>query len=146
MISPSPQKLPTSYFYLKGIFLCCVIASIIFNAFYLFKETAALSKSRKENPFFFSGSKFEGLGEILKSTGHVGYYTDKDFSNNQHVSQFAQAQYVLAPIVLDLNSTQRRFVLFDCTSEEIAFAKIKEIGYLPLKKNQYGIILAEKSK
>lgn len=93
----------------------------------------------------FPGLKFSGLEEILAGVTAVGYITDKDLSVKENQLQFSQAQYVLAPLILDVNSLRHEFLLFDCTSEEKALAAIKAIGAVPLKRNQYGIILARKS-
>ena len=60
--------------------------------------------------------------------------------------QFAQAQLVLAPAILDTNLSDPRykFILFDCSSEKIAFQKIQELGLIPLKRNNLGIILTKR--
>ena len=59
-------------------------------------------------------------------------------------AQFAQAQLVVAPLIMDLNNMEHEFILFDCTSDEKALAKIKEIGAVPVKRNRYGLILARR--
>ena len=102
------------------------------------------NKQRKLIPYTFLGFKFSGLSELFRDhkIDYVSYYTDKDLSVNQHLAQFSQAQYIVAPIILDLNNTKHEFILFDCTSEEKAFTKIKEIGAVALRKNKFGIILA----
>ena len=117
----------------------------LINVFILAKDIFSTQKRRENSQmFYFTGVRFSGLKDFLKDAGYVGYYTDKNLSKNEYAAQFSQAQYVLAPIILDLNNTAHRFILFDCTTEKKAFEKIEEIGAIPLKKNQYGIVLAEK--
>ena len=107
----------------------------------------ALSRAealKKVIPFYFQGLKFGGLQDVFARVDSVGYYTDRDLKKDEAASQFSQAQYIVAPVILDLNYTDHDFILLDCTSEDIAYRKIKEIGAIPLRKNQYGVILARR--
>ena len=134
--------------YLHPFFIFVSLAAliIIFNSFDLWTETLKIRTQRKQIPFYFSGFKFLGLEGIFRNVAYVGYYTDKDFSDKQNAAQFAEAQYILAPTILDLNNADHEFILFDCTTDAIALKMIKEIGAIPLKKNSYGIILAKRGK
>ncbi len=85
-----------------------------------------------------------GLTDMLRGVEYVGYFTDKDLTDKTNAAQFSQAQYILAPVILDLNNTQRDFIIFDCTTPDVALEKIKEIDAVPLVKNKFGIILARK--
>jgi hypothetical protein len=123
-------------------FLICVLCLLPLNIAALYKEIRGLGRIRQKIPFIFMGNKFLGLNSVLKGENRIGYYTDKDLDVNQHALQFAQAQYILAPIILELNNTSLHFVLFDCTTEEAAMQKIKDAGLVPIKKNQFGLILA----
>lgn len=119
---------------------------LIFNAVRLGQELKKMKETREKMPYIFVGLKFGGLKDILGHISYMGYYTDKDMDNRIDALQFAQAQYTLAPIVLDFNNTQYEYVLFDCSKEQIAFEKIEEIGAVPIRKNQFGIILARNPK
>lgn len=133
--------------YFKPSFLYIAIAFLIvaFNSYELWVDTFKVAKQRKEIPFFFSGFKFLGLEEIFHHTAYVGYYTDKDLPHDKlAAAEFGQAQYILAPTILDLNNLNHEFILFNCSSEKIAFEKIKEIKALPMKRNSFGVILARK--
>jgi len=88
------------------------------------------------------GDQFKGLEPIFNHMPMAGYYTDKPIERPMVIAQFEQAQYVLAPTVLDLNHTDYPLVLFDCSSPEVALNKIKELGFQPVKANNLGIILA----
>ncbi len=92
-------------------------------------------------PLHSLGDKFKGLESILNHQRTVGYYTDKNIEHPLAVAQFEQAQYLLAPTLLDLNHTNYPFIIFDCTSPQIALNKIKELGLVALKANNLGIIL-----
>ena len=56
----------------------------------------------------------------------------KTLSNTLAIAQFEQAQYMLAPTVLDLNHTQYHWVIFDCTSPQAAMGAIQQLGIYSL--------------
>ena len=114
------------------------------NVLASFKDIWDLHTRRQRNPYFFSGTIFSGLKKILKESKYVGYYTDKSMDLTPYAAQFAQAQYILAPIILDFNNTDHEFIFFDCLDEKAALKKIKEIKAIPFKKNKFGIMLATK--
>jgi len=62
---------------------------------------------------------------------------------DRNTAQFSQAQFALAPVILDLNNLNHRFLIFDCDDERRAFAAMQQIHAKPLKRNM-GIILAER--
>ncbi len=126
----------------KHIFLVVASLALLFNLYSLLKETKRMIKLRDHIPYTFLGDRFRGLDKFLDATPMIGYYTDKNLDDNRSARQFAQAQLVLAPIILDLNNTHHEFLLLDCTSPKVAMQKVQEIGAQALKANQYGIILA----
>ena len=82
-----------------------------------------------------------GLEKVFKDVRTVGYYTDKDLDSPLAIAQFEQAQYMLAPTILDLNHTEYHWIILDCTSPQVAMETIKRLGLTPLKTHN-GIILA----
>ena len=105
-------------------------------------ELAKLSSARQAAPFFFAGDKFKGVEDVLKGETYVGYWSDRDINIDKNGAVFAQAQLVLAPVILDLGNTAHRYTLFDCDDPRQAMAKIQEIGAAPVKANNMGVILA----
>lgn len=143
----SPQRPKLSFAFILRTFLTASLAVItLINCFQLYKETMSIRKIKRVMPFSFPGLRFSGLEAVFEGVERIGFYTDKDVTAGEYAAIFAQAQLVLAPTILDLNNLQHTFILFDCTREEMAMAKIKEIGAIPLKRNQYGIILARRTK
>lgn len=128
------------------IFLVGSLIVITINMTELLVDVTTIEQRKTYIPFYFQGFKFSGLDDILKDVKYVGYYTDKDLTVTHHLAEFAQAQYIVAPVILDLNNTKHKFILFDCTSEGKAFTKIREIGAIALRKNKYGIILAQNQR
>ena len=113
------------------IFACYILAS---NTVGLILDTIRIQKQKKAMPFYFLGFKFLGLEKVLSHVPYIGYYTDKNMNIKQNSAQFSEAQYLLAPTILDFNNTDHEFILFDCTSEKAAMQKIKEIHAVPLKR------------
>jgi hypothetical protein len=119
------------------LILAVLIAIILLNTGQLGLQIIK-HQQRKSN---FLGDQFKGLESIIKGQRIVGYYTDKNMDETLAIAQFEQAQYVLAPIVLDLNHTNYPFVIFDCTSPQVALNKITELKLRPVKASNTGIIL-----
>ncbi len=86
--------------------------------------------------------QFVPLQPVFKGLRRAGYYTDKNMEHPLAIAQYEQAQYVLAPTVLELGNTQLPLVIFDCTSPQIAMKKIDELHLKPLSASPTGLILA----
>ena len=127
----------------KNLFTLAALILLIINLITLGLKHKKMRQARQQIPYIFMGYKFSGLKEILKNTDTVGYVTDKNMDDRNSALQFAQAQFILAPVILELNRTDTRYLLIDCTNPQIAREKIRKIGAVPLKMNQFGIILAK---
>ena len=127
---------------LKNIFFIALILAAAFNLLTAYAQAISQLRDRTTIPLHSLGFQFIGLENIFKDIRSVGYYTDKDLINNSlAIAQFEQAQYMLAPTVLDLNHTEYHWVIFDCTSPQVAMETIKRLGLIPMK-TYHGIILA----
>ncbi|MDP2653015.1 MAG: hypothetical protein Q8Q08_03180 [Candidatus Omnitrophota bacterium] len=126
----------------QAVFILAALAATLVNAAQLIAETVRTHRQRAIAPYPLPGNKFLGLNDFIPGASRIGYYTDKNLDINEHAMQFSQAQYVLAPIILDLNNTGHKFVIFDCSSEDVAMVRIREFQLVPFKRNPFGIILA----
>jgi hypothetical protein len=126
---------------LKNTFLTCLILIAGFDLCTAYIQAMGELTDRTSIPLHSLGFQFMGLENVFKDVRTVGYYTDKDMNNTLAIAQFEQAQYMLAPTVLDLNHTQYHWVIFDCSNPQTALTAIKQLGFTPLKMN-HGIILA----
>ena len=138
-----PTEKPSFNFYLKCTCLTFASVIIILNTVQLSRELNGIRKIKRVIPFHFPGLQFAGLQDFLKDTKRIGYYTDKDLKDDEMGKMFAQAQLILAPVVLDLNNLERRYIIFDCADEQHALNKIQAIGARAIKKKG-GLILAER--
>ncbi|MBF0486157.1 MAG: hypothetical protein HQL16_06560 [Candidatus Omnitrophica bacterium] len=126
----------------RALFLLIVASAVIFGVFSGAEELNKIAVARQKVPFSFYGDAFIGLAEALKGETYLGYYTDVSIDVPKYGARFAQVQLALAPLILDLNNTSRRFVLFDCDNPQKCVEKIKEIKARPLKASNRGTILA----
>ena len=129
------------------IFAILAVGVILANALEWPQDLEKIFRKKSPALLRFSGMKFLGINRFLPHASYVGYFTDRDLKKDTKASaQFAQAQYVLAPNIIEANNLSHEFILFDCTSEDVALEKIRDIGAIPLKKNKFGIILATTKK
>lgn len=126
---------------LRITFFICLLLVAAFDLATAYTQAVREAQDRTTVPLHSLGYQFIGLENIFKDVHTVGYFTDKDLDNPLAVAQFEQAQYMLVPTVLDLNHTQYRWVIFDCTSPQVAMAAIQHLGLTPMKAHN-GIILA----
>jgi len=126
---------------LKLIFLIALVLAAVFNLCQAYLQAINQLQDRTTIPLHSLGFQFMGLENFFKDVRTVGYYTDKDLDNSLAIAQFEQAQYMLVPTVLDLNHTQYHWVIFDCTSPQVAMAAIQRLGFNPMKIRN-GIIVA----
>jgi len=131
---------------LKISFFVCFFASVALN---LAKSQEQLQKFHNKyggsaSPFL--GIKFLGLNPFLKNAVRIGYLTDSSLDETTAAAEFAQAQYVLAPIILEFNNPDLRFVLVNGSSIEQSLKLIRQNGLKPLKGNQFQILLTQNPK
>jgi hypothetical protein len=118
------------------IFLACCCALILFNVFHLFRT---LCPSRTVG---FAGLKFSGLAEVLENETHIGYVSDLNIREAGPLAEYEQAQYVLAPVILDVERPAHKFVIINSSNDDAAIAILKKLNARPLMRNQFGVILA----
>ena len=123
------------------VFFYALLLISAFDLLSAYGQALAQFQDHTSIPLHSLGNQFMGLETVFKGVPKVGYFTDKDLTNTLAVAQYEQAQYMLAPTVLDINHTQWHWVIFDCTSPQIAMESIKHLGFIPLKMN-HGIVLA----
>ena len=127
---------------LKIVFFIFLLLAAAFNLLTAYTQAIGELTDHKSIPLHSLGFQFRGLENVFKGVHTVGYFTDKDLVKDTIANaQYEQAQYMLAPTVLDLNHTQYHWVIFDCTSPQVAMDAIKNLGLTPLKIHT-GIILA----
>ena len=133
-------------FYCRWSFVFCLLIVIAKNSYdytkelhkiYTYKTTYSLDHN-------VIGYQFEPLKEILEGVEFVGYYTDTDLSEKNDGKFFAQAQYTLAPTVLEHNNLKYEYIIFACSNENLSYAIINKIGAKAIRRYK-NFILAQRS-
>ncbi len=117
--------------------LGCFIAAVSFNQTYW--QIHSFEKSSPQ--LHHLAKQFKPFLPLLIKVRAAGYYTDKNIEHPLALAQFQQAQYALAPTVLNLNQTHYPWVIFDGTTAEATIAAMKELQFNPIAVGPSGIIL-----
>jgi len=125
-------------------FLLCLLGISIANGSILWQELIRIHNYKKVLEYDIVGYQFGGLDQFLKDVEVMGYYTGNNLEDKADVKLFSHAQFVLAPIILDLNNLEHEYILFVCKDKSHALKKISEIKAMPLRGNQYGMILVKR--
>lgn len=124
------------------IFLYIFGLSTAWSVIQLSRHTLDVMTHPQGMPLHALSEQFTGLQGAFKNVPRAGYYSDKNMDIPVAIAQFEQAQFVLAPTVLELNNTNLPLIIFDCTSAQVALDKIKELKLTPISASSTGIILA----
>lgn len=128
------------------VFLLAILIHCLFNTVDLIKQAQKNSQYRHAVPYQFSGDKFKGLEQIFKDVAFVGYFTNRDINDPQSNLQFSQAQFTLAPTILDnKNYAAHEYIIFDCSPLTACVEIMKELNAYPFKSSPHGIILTRKA-
>ena len=92
------------------------------------------------------GEEFIEFRPYLAGITTIGFLTNKSITAEKNDGQFLKAQYILSPVVLDLQNSGYRFLLLDCTNLVIAFDTMQKINAVPILVNRYGKVLAERKQ
>jgi hypothetical protein len=127
--------------YFKIFFTALLLLAVLFNLYQAYAQALVQLQDHKTIPLHSLGYQFIGLEKVFKNVRTVGYYTDKNLDNPLNIAQYEQAQYMLAPTVLDLNQTRYHWIILDCTSPQAAMEAVRRLKLVPAKAHN-GIILA----
>ncbi len=106
------------------------------------KDINANLRKRRQRPATFVGAQFQGLEKLLGASPRVGYYTEQSLDDLKAAAVFAQAQYTLAPVILEFNNVDLPFTIFNCAESQACLSIMKERQMVPVKMNTLGVIVA----
>src|SRR6185436_11011443 len=101
-----------------------------------------ISKTVNRKPIYAPGAQFEDIKKIVKNEKTIGYLTNRDITPEKNDQEFLQAQYILAPTILDLNNDNYRLLILDFTNPTFMLYKLKEIQAKPVYSNIYNKVVA----
>jgi len=128
----------------RKIPLIIVIALTFVNFSSLFRAYREALIQIRTNVILEPGTEFADFKDKISGAKIVGFLTDKDMSSERNDGQFLGAQYMLAPMILDLNNPYHEFLILDYIDLSYSFEKIKELNAIYLYTNKYGKSLAKK--
>jgi hypothetical protein len=134
----SLRNLPLS----NKIFLGITALAITLGAFQSVMELQKLCVLRRQHPFIFGGEAFAGVKDLINGEKYVSYITDKDLKADKNIAEFSQAQFSLAPVILDLNNPNHRFLIINCESPLRAKTVLQYFHAKPIRQSNLGVILA----
>ena len=136
--SMSKYLRPKTAFFVLAVFLVGFNFASVIKSY----RSALVKNGTDKHPE--PGFEFAGFKEKLSGLKRVGFLTNKDMSPERNDGQFLGAQYMLAPVVLDLGNPRYRWVILDCTSLIPAFDMMQEIKAAPIDVNEHSKVLAER--
>lgn len=99
---------------------------------------------KRPTAFIFAGQKFASLAPLLKGQKYAGYYTDTNVDEGRALLELLQAQHILAPLILDPENLDHRYVIINCVNLPRTIEKFKAMGARPVAATPSGILLVER--
>ncbi|MCA9408939.1 MAG: hypothetical protein KC733_09635 [Candidatus Omnitrophica bacterium] len=91
------------------------------------------------------GAQFEEFIPYLKGIKKAGFLTNKGMGAEDNDGHYLQAQYLLAPTILDLNNSNYKLNLLDYTNQIYIFYMLKNLKAKPIKDNIWGKVLTQRN-
>jgi hypothetical protein len=130
----------------RNLIIGLFLLSALLGTIQLLIQTIDQFRHPARAPLHGLAEQFTGLMPAFRGIPRAGYFTDKDPEFPVTIAQFEQAQYVLAPTVLELNNTDLPLVIFDCRSPAACLENIKRLKLMPVSVSNSGLVLAVNPK
>lgn len=127
----------------KFLVTAAVIIFIGIHGFYLF--VYIMNQTTNRLPAVEPGLQFESFVPFLKGVEQAGYVTDKDMSRENNDGIYLQAQFFLAPTVLQLNAARPQHIIIDSTNLKFIISTMKYLNARRLTNNEYGQALLKRT-
>ena len=142
--------LPLKSFFLnnkKDVFLSIALIVIIcFNCHSTFKTLKIIHQKKQFIPLLFRGSLFKAFQQDLRNIDFIGYVSDRDIHEQKANEQFSQAQYMLAPTILDPTSTDYEYLLIANKKSNITKETLIKLNVMPVRILNNKTMLTKKQK
>ncbi len=109
-----------------------------------YSQSLDLYKTRDALLMHKLGEPFAVFNPALKNVRIIGYFSDKNMDIPLALAQYQQAQFTLAPTILELNSLNHPIVIFDSTTPQKSIDLMKANGFKPIAATATGAFLAIK--
>lgn len=143
---PSKQQTIKNLLNPNSIKLIVCALLILSNIFYSVLFTV-LKQSKRKQKYIEPGTQFANFEKILSKVAVVGYITDKEIGSREKIDEaFLQAQYYLAPSILDVNNKSLVFHILDSTNVEFIKKVVVELKAARITNNEYGQALIVRTR
>ena len=129
---------------IQKIFLFCILAIATVNCLFALKDLSLAAARQSQRNIKYPGYEFGDLKQKLPAVRKAGFLTDKDMSPERNDGQFLAAQFIFAPIMLELNNPHHEFIILDYTSLQAALDAMKKDNIHTVYINGHGKILGRK--
>ena len=130
-------------FCLNNVIFFVIILLVLGNLFYdTIGVMAQITKPNKAS--LEPGFEFKDLQPMLTGVEVVGYLSEKNQTSSGNDGRFLMAQYILAPVVLDLENPSHKVNILDCSNPDAAMSILKIIQAKPVYMNSFGKIIAQR--
>ncbi len=134
-------------FSLNGAIASLCLCLIIYN---IFHAGVYCIKKYHENlnlPVYLEpGTQFETFKPFLKNEKRAGYLTSKAITREDNDGILLQAQYFLAPTILELQDDSHLFSIIDSEDPPYIVKTIKTLNAMRTTNNEYGQALLLRRK
>ncbi|VAX37608.1 hypothetical protein MNBD_UNCLBAC01-1634 [hydrothermal vent metagenome] len=128
---------------LKAPIIFLSIGLIGYSGFFLFVYIMSQVIGQKEPPLE-PGSQFAHFAEHLEGQTHIGFLTDKDMSAENNDGFFSQTQYILAPVIVELNVPKHEYSVVDYTNYKHLLYTMRLLKAKRIAHNEYGQALVQR--
>jgi len=130
-------KLIKKLFQIKIIIVIIALGMFVRSSFYLFVYTMSQVMHRHED-LLEPGTQFAHFNQYLKDQESIGFLTSKDMSSENNDGFFSQAQYILAPVILELNNPKNQFNILDYEQKKHIIYAMRALKSFRVSNNEYG--------
>ena len=132
--------------FLKKLFFVLILLSLPLNGYFLFQdEIVKVYKYKKLIPHQSIGFRYEDLVSHTNNIPIVGYITDRELGEEENAKEFAYAQFMLAPTILDFNNPEHEYILFDYSSPQESWERMLKMNAHPVYGGKYGLLLTQRN-
>ena len=129
--------------YLRLFFIALFCILIAINFFTISTKTVEQVKNL-DKKFLEPGFEFAGLRKDLKGIPKAGYLSEKNQTAENQDGRFMMAQYMLAPVLLDLSNPGHKINIINAPTPDSAKAILSIIRAKPTYINPFGKIISER--
>ncbi len=127
-----------------------IVLSLIFIAFTLFLSIRYVIKNKNQALIIYEpGYQYANFLPHLKQVKRLGFLTNKPTSSESGFEDLLQAQYILAPRILDLNNSTYEYNILDYMVEPkdqiYVFYMLNKLQATKIDDNDWGRVLIRKN-